>query len=374
MTQLDTRGSDDLAPDAEFNGYLLPPEAYTSEEWFAREQRELFDRCWSFVGMTDDFPEIGDYAAVQVGTHPIIVVRGLDGELRAFHNLCRHRGMVMLEGTGNVRTGISCLYHHWNYGLDGALRRVPQLDRFNGMELGDWGLLPASLGTAMGMVFVHPDPDAEPLADWLGDFEERTGSFQPDTLVEAVRVSYEMEANWKLFAENHIDVLHLWYLHARTLAEYDHAASNWTSVGRHWVFYEPPRHGKRVPPMLEASGMPVFPHISESWYGSGAHLIFPNLPMASGATFWMTYQCIPLSAGRSRLDMRVRVMPGTDPALAQAFADASRDLFEHEDIKACELMQKAMASPRFQVGPLARSHEEPIWVFQRNVLDYVPLP
>ena len=204
------------------------------------------------------------------------------------------------------------------------------------------------------------------------DFDDRTGSFQPETLVQGVRLTYEMEANWKLFAENHIDVLHLWYLHARTLAEYDHAASNWTSVGRHWAFYEPPRHGRLVPPTLEASGMPIFPHISENWYGSGAHLIFPNLPMATGANFWMTYQVIPLSAGRSRLDMRLRSLPGTDPALLQAFADASRDLFEHEDIKACELMQKAMASPRFQVGPLARSHEEPIWVFQRNVLDYVP--
>ena len=368
MTQLDDASSELLA------GYLLPPEAYTSEAWFEREQRELFDRCWGFVAMADDVPDVGDYVAVQVGTHPIIVVRGLDGELRAFHNLCRHRGMVMLEGSGNVRSGISCLYHHWNYALHGALRRVPQLDRFNGMQLADWGLLPASLGQAMGMVFVHPDPDAAPLADWLGDFDERTGSFAPGTLEQGVRMSYEFAANWKLFAENHIDVLHLWYLHARTLAEYDHAGSSWSSCGRHWVFYEPPRHGKVVPPSLEASGMPVLPHLSPSWYGSGAHLIFPNLPMATGANFWMTYQVIPLSAGRSRLDMRVRALPGTDPALVQAFADAGRTLFEGEDIRACELMQRAMQSPRFRVGPLARSHEEPIRVFQRNVLDYVPLP
>lgn len=367
MTQLDVP-----APSDALEGYLLSPEAYTSEDWFAREQRELFDRCWAFVAMADDVPDVGDYLAVQVGTHPIIVVRGLDGRLRAFHNLCRHRGMVMLEGSGNVRTGISCLYHHWNYGLDGTLRRVPQLDRFNGMELGDWGLSPASLGESMGMVFVHPDPEAESLAEWLGDFDERTGGFRPDALVEGVRVSYEFDANWKLFAENHIDVLHLWYLHARTLAEFDHAASTWSSCGRHWVFYEPPRHGKVLPPMVEATGMPVLPHISPAWYGSGAHLIFPNLTMATGANFWMTYQVIPVSAVRSRLDMRVRVMPGTDPALVQAFADGGRDLFEHEDIKACELMQKAMQSPRFVVGPLARSHEEPILVFQRNVLDYVP--
>jgi hypothetical protein len=87
----------------------------------------------------------------------------------------------------------------------------------------------------------------------------------------------------------------------------------------------------------------------------------------------MTYQVIPISAGRSRLDMRVRALPGTDPATVVAFAESGRDLFEHEDIKACELMQLAMKSPRFRVGPLARSHEEPIVLFQRNVLDYVAL-
>jgi choline monooxygenase len=351
--------------------YLLPPKAYTSQEWFDREQRELFDRCWGFVGMTDDLPEIGDYMAVQVGTHPIIVVRGLDGELRAFHNLCRHRGMVMLEGSGNVRTGISCLYHHWNYALDGGLRRVPQLDRFGGMSMSDWGLMPAGLGVSAGMVFVHAEPEAESFESWIGDFQERTGNFRPDLLEQGVRVTYDFDANWKLFAENHIDVLHLWYLHARTLSEYDHAASNWQECGRHWVFYEPPRNGKVIPPGLDSSGMGTIAHISSDWYGSGAHLVFPNLTMASGATFWMTYQVIPLAANKSRIDMRVRVMPGTDPALVQAFADEGRQLFEGEDIKACELMQRALSSPKFTVGPLARSHEDPILVFQRNILDYV---
>jgi choline monooxygenase len=369
MTQIDFSP----APNAQLEGYLLPPEAYTSDAWFLREQRELFDRCWAFVAMADDVANIGDYLAVQVGTHPIVIVRGLDGDVRAFHNLCRHRGMVMMEGSGNCRTGISCLYHHWNYALDGALRKVPQLDRFDGMQLGDWGLLPASIGVSMGMVFVHPDPEADPLEDWLGDFDMRTGNFAPETLEQGIRVSYEFDANWKLFAENHIDVLHLWYLHARTLADFDHAASSWSECGRHWVFYEPPRHNKVIPPSSAESGLPTFPHITASWYGSGAHLIFPNLTMATGANFWMTYQVIPVGAARSRLDMRVRVLPGTDPALVQAFADSSRQLFEHEDIKACELMQRAMGSPRFRVGPLARSHEEPIRIFQQNVLDYVAL-
>jgi Rieske 2Fe-2S family protein len=280
----------------------------------------------------------------------------------------------MLEGTGNVRTGISCLYHHWNYGLDGDLRRVPQLERFNNMQRSDWGLLPASLDVFKGMVFVHPEPDAEPLTDWLSGFGDHTGEFEPEQMQEGHRVTYEFDANWKLFAENHIDVLHLWYLHASTLADYDHGASNWRHCGPHWVFYEPPRHGRVMPPSLEAAGLPVFTEIGPEWYGSGAHLVFPNLPMATGANFWMTYQVTPLGPARSRLDMRIRVMKGTDPALVRAFADVGSQLFEHEDIKACELMQLALQSPKFTVGPLAESHEEPILVFQRNVLSYVALP
>lgn len=351
-------------------GYLLPAEAYTSQAWFDWEQRELFGRCWNFVGMTDDLAEVGDYLTVDVGPNPLVVLRDLQGQLRAFHNLCRHRGMVMLQGSGNVRTGISCLYHHWNYGLDGELRRVPQLERFDGMATGEWGLKEASVSVWNDLVFVHPDPHPAPLADWLGDFPDRVGPFRPGDLVEGVRVRYEMAANWKLFAENHIDVLHLWYLHARTLADYDHAASEWWACGPHWAFYEPPRNGQRVPPDLAASGLPIIDHIDESWYGSGAHLVFPNLPIASGANFWQTYQVIPLGPDRSIVDMRVRVVPGTDPALAEAFAESARQLFEGEDILACELMQQGLGSPRFEVGPLARSHEDPILLFQQAILGF----
>jgi hypothetical protein len=108
--------------------------------------------------------------------------------------------------------------------------------------------------------------------------------------------------------------------------------------------------------------------VGEDRWGSGAHLIFPNLTFATGAGFFMTYQCIPTAAGTSVVDMRLRTEPGGD---ASALLAASQEIIEGEDGTACEAMQAAVRSPWFTVGPLARSHELPITRFHRSVLEWM---
>jgi nitrite reductase/ring-hydroxylating ferredoxin subunit len=160
--------------------WLLPPEAYLSQEWFEREQELLFERCWAFAGMTDDLPHAGDYTTITVGRQPLVVVRTPEGRLYAFHNLCRHRGAKLLEGRGNVQRGISCFYHRWRYDLDGRLTTVPQSDQFPDLCKEDWGLKPAAVDSWNGLLFVHVDPEPDQsLETWLGAFPDRMGAYKP---------------------------------------------------------------------------------------------------------------------------------------------------------------------------------------------------
>jgi Rieske 2Fe-2S family protein len=303
--------------------------------------------------------------ATSIGDTPIAVVRDLTGDLRAFHNLCRHRGMVMLEGSGNVSSDITCRYHHWRYSLDGTLRVVPQRkEQFPDLDVACWGLLPASVAAWEGMVFVHPDPGAEPLTTYLGELPQAIGSFRPSALEPVGHDVIEARCNWKLFVENHIDVYHLWYLHEYTLGDLDHTKFEHRTVDGNWISYEP----LRIDPFRDgrlSAPTNTIAHLDErEREGVGAHLAFPNLMFATSAEFFATYRAVPVAPDRSLIDLRVRAEPGAD---ADGIMKSVRSFID-EDIAACEAVQAGMRSPYFAVGPLARTHEHPITLFQDRVL------
>ena len=188
--------------------FLLGPPAYYDDAWFAREQRDLFTRTWHLVGTSEQVTAPGDYLTFPAGTDPLVVTRDLDGELRAFHNFCPHRGHRLVEGSGNTRTGIVCPYHFWNFALDGALRRVPQPEQFDDVDLTRLGLVGASAAEWGGMVFANATADAD-FTEWLEGFDDHIGSYRPAQLYEIARVQFDARCNWKLFVENHVDVYHL---------------------------------------------------------------------------------------------------------------------------------------------------------------------
>lgn len=193
---------------------ILRPEAYISADWYERERRELLGRVWTFVGFTGDFARPGDYRTVAAGCYPLAVLRDRDGGLNAFHNLCRHRGSRLLEGSGNAGTSIRCFYHNWTYDLSGRLVLVPQeAEQFRGLDKSCLGLKPAKVATWRNLVFAHPDPRAEALESWLAGFGERVGPHEIERLVEVADVTYRCKANWKLVIENFLDTYHLPFLH-----------------------------------------------------------------------------------------------------------------------------------------------------------------
>lgn len=348
--------------------FLLPAEAYTEAEWFRREQSRLFARTWQLVGDAAALRAPGDYLATTVGGVPLVVVTGDDGVTRAFHNMCRHRGMTMVEGQGSGCRAIRCSYHDWRYGLDGSLRVVPQRgDQFPDLDPAELGLLPAAYAEWEGLAFACPDPGVAPLGRWMAGFPDVIGSVRPGLVPQVAAADIPAACNWKLFVENHIDVYHLWYLHAGSLADFDHPRFEHRAVGPHWVSYEPlratagPGGGSRLD-----AGNPPLAHLDErDRSGLGAHLLFPNMTFAVSAEFVISYAIVPEAPDRSRVELRVRAEPGADAAGLLAAARS----FIDEDISACERIQGALASPWFAVGPLARDHEAPIVAFQRNLLD-----
>lgn len=341
---------------------LLPADAYYRDSWFDAERSALFARTWTAAGSVEDLAAPGDVVAVRSGTDPIFVVRDDEGTLRAFHNLCPHRGYQLVAGECSVGQSITCGYHFWNFRLNGELRNVPQGDtQFAGLDKTLWGLRPAAVAEWEGMVLVHPEPH-ETLPDWLGEFPGYLGSHHPGRLAEVAHIRYEAACNWKLFVENHIDVYHLWYLHARTLQQSDHDNFQWWQVGPHWASYEPL---KKEAYSARREGLPPIPKLEErDRRGVLANLLFPNIMLAATNEFFLIYVAEPISATRTVIDLRIRAVAGCDVDRAIALSRP----FLLEDIRAAERVQEGARSSRFAVGPLGSDHEKPIELFHHNYL------
>jgi phenylpropionate dioxygenase-like ring-hydroxylating dioxygenase large terminal subunit len=146
----------------------IPFDWYSDPSVLRLERDRIFRRTWQYAGRADQVAEPGAYFTCDLGGIPIVVVRGEDGTLRGFHNVCRHRGSLVCEGEGK-RASLQCPYHAWTYALDGTLRAAPRSDLVPGFDKDELGLRPAAVGSWGPFVFVNPDPDAVPLGDWLGD-------------------------------------------------------------------------------------------------------------------------------------------------------------------------------------------------------------
>lgn len=295
--------------------FLLEPAAYHGDPWFELEQERLFSHTWVLAAADEEVAGPEDRVVVRTAAGPLTVWRpGASPDL------------VATTATG----------------------------------------APATVDCWEGMVFVHPDADAGPLAEFMGPWVDLLGSYHPGALPQIARVQIEGSFNWKLFVENHIDVLHLWYLHDRTLADFDHPRFEHHNVGGHWASYEPLKAGSSgLGTAAVHSGTAQIGHIGDrDRFGIGAHMLFPNVLMASSAEFWISYVVTPLAPDRSVIDLRIRAEPGADPA---GLVTAARSFID-EDVFACEQIQRVVQSPRFEVGPLAFDHERPIMTFHEHLL------
>ncbi len=189
-------------------GWTLPYRWYSDPEVLRREQKRIFARSWQYAGRAAEVAESGSFLTTRCGGVPLLVTHARDGKLRAFLNVCRHRGHELAEGAGRRET-IQCPYHAWTYDLDGTLRAAPRSDREPAFGTSGLGLVPAGVGTWGPFLFVNPDPDASPLETTLGELPrilERT--LDLSRLRFHSRVGYTLRANWKIAVENYLECYH----------------------------------------------------------------------------------------------------------------------------------------------------------------------
>ena len=191
------------------DGRTIPWGWYSDPAVLRLEHERVFRRTWQYAGHTGQAGGPGTFFTSDLGGVPVVVVRDREGVLRAFLNVCRHRGSLVCEGEGRRET-LQCPYHAWTYELDGSLRSAPRADREPEFDRAALGLVRIPVDTWGPFVFVNPDPDASPLADTLGELPELVAGAGID--VDALRIHHrsrsEYEANWKVCAENFLECYH----------------------------------------------------------------------------------------------------------------------------------------------------------------------
>ena len=306
----------------------LPVEPYISREFFEREREKIFKRAWLQVARVEDIPNPGDYLVrkLEVLKASVIIVRGQDHKIRAFHNICTHRGnKVALHDKGNARNFV-CGFHGWVFGTDGALKMITGKEYFpDYVDECKLGLKPLACDTWNGFVFVHHNPNPpQGLREYLGGMGEQVDGYPFADLVRIATYDTVMRANWKVamdaFNESyHVPTVHLGSLPGSASSE-SNPASVPTSVRFHGPHrsmtpynnpaYMPPHTalvvGKYGPTFVTEKGRypGTNPNDDEGWWFD-ANIFFPNFVTLLGAGWYLTYNFWPLSENLTRWQMNV---------------------------------------------------------------------
>jgi nitrite reductase/ring-hydroxylating ferredoxin subunit len=191
------------------DGWTLPAGRYSDPAVLQAERERIFTSAWQYAGPLHQAAEPGSFFASIAGHIPVVVTRARDEELRAFVNVCRHRGHVVAQGAA-CRETLQCPYHAWTYGLDGALRRAPRSEREPAFDASVLSLLPVAVEAWGPFVFVNPDAGASALAETLGELPRvlAEGGVDLDRLRFHSHAERSREVNWKVALENSIACSH----------------------------------------------------------------------------------------------------------------------------------------------------------------------
>lgn len=193
----------------------LPAWTYEDSDFFALEREKIFLPAWHLVCHVSDIPDPGDYHAFSLFGELAVVIRGGDGRLRAFHNVCRHRAARLLDGeNGNCGRRIICPYHAWTYQLDGALSGVPYLEDYENFDRAAHGLKAVECGVFAGFVFIRFREGEQSLADYMAPIAEELAIYRTDEMKPLRKVGARLrEVNWKNGTDNYVDALHIRVAH-----------------------------------------------------------------------------------------------------------------------------------------------------------------
>ncbi|MGH2916143.1 MAG: aromatic ring-hydroxylating oxygenase subunit alpha [Solirubrobacteraceae bacterium] len=360
-------------------GAALPRRLYTDPALIEAEQRLIFERTWQLAGHIGSLPRAGSYLTAQAGNQPVLVVRDEHGELRAYRNVCRHRGSRLLSGSGQCKAAIRCRYHGWTYKLDGTLIGVPEGLAFgNALDKPALGLIPARVEELCGLVFVNLDRAAAPLADLVGDLPQRLEPYRIETLT---RFGYSegstQPANWKLVADNYLEGYHVPIAHPGLMRLYDYKRYE-AEVFDHYVWFEAPLRDRPSDNRLER----LYQRLVTPMPGLGAAdrqvwryvFIYPNTTIDLYPDQVNTWQMLPDGIARTRDTFGSYRPAGADPRtrLVQWANQRLNTLVLDEDIDLVDNVQRGLATRGYECGPLGGRETGVKWFADRIRGDLAP--
>jgi len=336
----------------------LPGRNYWDAGVHEVEQERVFERSWFCLGRQEEAPEVGDYLVRRVGREEVLVLRGKDGVLRAFYNVCRHRGSVLLDDDhGHLKgAAVLCPYHNWAYGLDGALIGTPNVHAKDGLDRAAYGLRPMRLEVWEGFVFVKLSDDPRTLLEQLAIEPDEPLSYDRYALDElriAHRVVYEVEANWKIVIDNFNECLHCPGVHPELVKLVPMYRRGQVVDHERPDFGATLADGAYTFTMSGTTDLPFLPGLTEidcrTYWG---YAVFPNLLVNLVSTGVMTYRLEPSSATHTTVVSEYLYRPETIGAGGFDYSDMVEflDLVSRQDWSVCERAQRGVRSKGFVQG------------------------
>jgi phenylpropionate dioxygenase-like ring-hydroxylating dioxygenase large terminal subunit len=322
---------------------FIDPAVYFSPEIYDLEMRHVFPHSWILVADLDELREPGDYVTDMVGFEPVVVVRGTDGALRAFSNVCRHRGALLVRGRGNCGQSLTCPYHGWSFRTDGRLKGISFRQGFAvPVDPDALALHSVRVEAWERWAFVNVSGDAPPLLDWLETVPDTVRNHGFATAPPAHYLDDVVAANWKILVDNGACDYHYWFVHA-------HSIGSAVDPGSVAVEMQDVTGTMYTRPTSTAGFAPMASLEGKAAEGSFVLNVFPNLLMLAypnGSCWLLTWS--PLALDRTR----VRVWTYTHEK-----EQDPRGAFEllkqvmREDYVVSESVQIGMQSSFYTPGP-----------------------
>ena len=343
----------------------LPAWTYTSNEFFELEKNSLFLCNWQLICHTSNIPNIGDYFTLNIFHERILVIKGNDNVIRAFHNVCSHRATKLIDkNSGNCKKRISCPYHAWGYDLQGNLIKVPHQDEFKELDKSKHGLKPIEMEIFQGFIFVRLiSTDGPSVANQFSPYLEEIKPYRFEELEPLGRVTMRHRSvNWKQIADNYVDTFHIPVAHAGLSA----------LVGKSYGLEVSPNDGlihkmwgdgrkirkNNLSNKLYDKFIPKIEHLDEDkqrlWL---YYRMWPNLAFDVYPEQMDFMQFIPLNSTTTMIREIPYALPDhrREMKIARYLNWRINRQVNKEDTKLINLVQEGMSTSGFVTGPLAES-------------------
>jgi phenylpropionate dioxygenase-like ring-hydroxylating dioxygenase large terminal subunit len=339
----------------------LPAWVYSHPSLAALEIERVLMPSWQIVCHVNSIPRPGDYETFDLGPESVFVLRDKDGSIKAFHNVCRHRGARLLDGSGTCAATITCPYHGWSYRQDGGLVGVPLRDTFPGLDRAEHGLRPVRVDTALGFVFVCLAGDPAPVAKTWGKLAEELAPYHFEDMVPLAPISTDVwNVDWKIAMDNYLESYHVPIGHPGLYRMFtpdyeDQANVPGVARGLSWMRDQPSsRWSERLYQAIIGQAASHLPEkLRRCWRFYSA---LPNLGIDVFPDQMDFFQLLPGGPGKCIVRGTTFGLPEASPALraARFLSNRINTQVNNEDKWLCGRVQRGLASSSYRPGPLSR--------------------